>query len=252
MNRKDATKNINKSIGKSGPGNELTHLIPGYTAPMRLESNLTLPAQRHHSSGSGVVGGGIAHHANSLSKLRQRASRAEVARYNPTIPIRKQQQQLSTTTSFLSTGVQKSTPTTTSFLTSASYRKTPSKIHDPTAGSGWFNMQPTSMTHQLKTDLSLIRNRNYLDPKKFYKSADSFDGKILQVGTVIEGSSEYYSSRMKKKERRMNITEELMADDSVRQYAKRKYLDIQSERDRTSSSKKKGGKQMKGRKGGRR
>ena len=107
------------------------------------------------------------------------------------------------------------------------------------------------MTHQLKTDLSLIRNRNYLDPKKFYKSADSFDGKILQVGTVIEGSSEYYSSRMTKKERRLNITEELMADDSVRQYAKRKYLDIQNERDRSSSSKK-GGKQMKGRKGGRR
>jgi len=251
LNRKDVTKNSNKSIGKTGPGNELTHLIPGYTAPMRLESNLTLPAQRHSSGSIGGGGGGIAHHANTLSELRQRASRAEVARYNPTITNMKQKQLSTTTTSFLSTGVQKSTPTTTSFLTSASYRKTPSKIHDPTAGSGWFHMQPTPMTQQLKTDLSLIRNRNYLDPKKFYKSADSFDGKILQVGTVIEGSSEYYSSRMTKKERRLNITEELMADDSVRQYAKRKYLDIQNERDRSSSSKK-GGKQMKGRKGGRR
>ncbi len=109
------------------------------------------------------------------------------------------------------------------------------------------------MTNQLKTDLSLIRNRNYLDPKKFYKSADSFDGKILQVGTVIEGSAEYYSSRMTRKERRMNITEELMADANVRQYAKRKYLDIQLEKERLSSSKNKGGgKQKHGRKGGRR
>ena len=116
-------------------------------------------------------------------------------------------------------------------------------------------MNPTPMTNQLKTDLSLIRNRNYLDPKKFYKSADSFDGKILQVGTVIEGSTEYYSSRMTRKERRGNITEELMADANVRQYAKRKYLDMQMEKERLSSRSKNkggGGKQKYGRKGGRR
>jgi hypothetical protein len=245
LNQKYTMKNI-KQPGKAVMGNELTHLIPGYTAPMRLESNLTI-----HTSGSG-----IASHATSLSKLRQRASLAEVARYNPPATITKQ---LSTTsTSFLSNGVKKSSSApaaTTSFLASSSYRKTHSKIHDHTAGSGWFNMNPTPMTNQLKTDLSLIRNRNYLDPKKFYKSADSFDGKILQVGTVIEGSTEYYSSRMTRKERRGNITEELMADANVRQYAKRKYLDMQMEKERSSSGSKKkggGGKQKYGRKGGRR
>ena len=247
LNQKYTMKNIKQSE-KAVMGNELTHLIPGYTAPMRLESNLTI-----HTSGSG-----IASHATSLSKLRQRASLAEVARYNPPTTITRQ---LSTTiTSFLSNGVKKSTTTTapaatTSFLASSSYRKTHSKIHDHTAGSGWFHMNPTPMTNQLKTDLSLIRNRNYLDPKKFYKSADSFDGKILQVGTVIEGSTEYYSSRMTRKERRGNITEELMADANVRQYAKRKYLDMQMEKERSSSGSKKkggGGKQKYGRKGGRR
>ena len=247
LNQKYTMKNIKQSE-KAVMGNELTHLIPGYTAPMRLESNLTI-----HTSGSG-----IASHATSLSKLRQRASLAEVARYNPPTTITRQ---LSTpTTSFLSNGVKKATTTTapaatTSFLASSSYRKTHSKIHDHTAGSGWFHMNPTPMTNQLKTDLSLIRNRNYLDPKKFYKSADSFDGKILQVGTVIEGSTEYYSSRMTRKERRGNITEELMADANVRQYAKRKYLDMQMEKERSSSRSKNkggGGKQKYGRKGGRR
>eukprot|EP00585_Thalassiosira_rotula_P005115 CAMPEP_0196158104 /NCGR_PEP_ID=MMETSP0910-20130528/45243_1 /TAXON_ID=49265 /ORGANISM="Thalassiosira rotula, Strain GSO102" /LENGTH=105 /DNA_ID=CAMNT_0041422931 /DNA_START=27 /DNA_END=341 /DNA_ORIENTATION=+ len=91
-------------------------------------------------------------------------------------------------------------------------------------------MTPTPMSDQLKTDLSLIRNRNYIDPKKFYKSADSFDGKVLQVGTVIEGSAEYFSSRLAKRDRRQNLTEEIMADAGVSGYAKRKYGDLQRER----------------------
>jgi hypothetical protein len=258
LNHKDMTITANnKSNGNAGPGNELTHLIPGYTAPMRLESKLGMALLQHQSGSSG-----IANHAASLSKLRQRASLSEVARYTPPTAMSNttKHHPSSTTASFLCTGVKRSnttnaaaTITTTSFVSSSSYRKTHSKIHDHTAGSGWFHMNPTPMTNQLKTDLSLIRNRNYLDPKKFYKSADSFDGKILQVGTVIEGSTEYYSSRMTRKERRMNITEELMADANVRQYAKRKYLDIQLEKERLSSSKNKGGgKQKHGRKGGRR
>ena len=60
----------------------------------------------------------------------------------------------------------------------------------------------------------------------------SFAGKVLQVGTVIEGSAEFYSSRLTKRERRVNLTEEVMADAGVAGYAKRKYRDIQAERDR--------------------
>ena len=98
-------------------------------------------------------------------------------------------------------------------------------------------MTPTPMSDQLKTDLAIIRNRNYLDPKKFYKSADSFNGKVLQVGTVIEGSSEFYSSRLTNKERKQNLTEEIMSDVTVASYAKRKYYDMQSEKQRQRGSK---------------
>lgn len=101
-----------------------------------------------------------------------------------------------------------------------------------TAGPGWFDMTPSPMTASLKTDLCVLRNRGYLDPKKFYKSSDNFAGKVLQVGTVIEGSAEFYSSRLTKRERRVNLTEEVMADAGVAGYAKRKYRDIQAERDR--------------------
>lgn len=40
-----------------------------------------------------------------------------------------------------------------------------------------------------------------------------FDGlKFEQVGTVIEPASEYYSSRLTKKERKTTITDELLSD----------------------------------------
>ena len=122
-----------------------------------------------------------------------------------------------------------------------------------TSGSGWFNMIPSPMSSQLKTDLAIIRNRNYLDPKKFYKTADTFDGKVLQLGTVIEGSNEYYTSRLTKKERRMNLTDEVMADRTVTEYAKRKYRELQAEKDVGNGSsrlKGSGGGNKRGRKGG--
>lgn len=223
-------------------GNELSHIIPGYTAPMRLEAK----------SLQGIKGA-------SLSELRKRASHRGNSSTTPSISILNKSSD--TTTTFdpataskkvktpSSLAIQKSTnggnvkKIPTSF--SSSFRKNRRKQHDNTAGSGWFNMTPTPMSSQLKTDLAIIRNRNYLDPKKFYKSTDKFDGKILQVGTVIEGSAEYYSSRLVKKDRRQNLTEEIMADSTVSSYAKRKYHEIQSER--AKPQKRKGGKRGRGR-----
>ncbi|KAL7541163.1 hypothetical protein ACHAXR_013151 [Thalassiosira sp. AJA248-18] len=238
MNQKKATKKSNKK-SSSAAGNELSHLIPGYTAPMRLEAK----------SLKGITGA-------SLAQLRNRAARGDSATYSPSISILNKKQESSFDPAVASKKVK--TPSSiaiqkssgrgggkkipTSF--SSSFGKGPKKQYDNTAGSGWFGMNPTPMTDQLKTDLSMIRNRNYLDPKKFYKSADKFDGKILQVGTVIEGSAEFYSSRLAKRDRRHNLTEEIMADSTVSSYAKRKYYDIQEER--SKPSRKGGGK--KGRK----
>ena len=105
-------------------------------------------------------------------------------------------------------------------------------------------MTPTPMFNSLKSDLALIRNRNYLDPKKFYKSSDSFEGKTLQLGTVVEGAHEFYSSRLTRKERRSNFTEEIMADEGVRGYAKRKFGEVMAERGRNGGggSNRRGGK----------
>ena len=99
-----------------------------------------------------------------------------------------------------------------------------------TAGRGWFGMAPTALTDDVKADLAILRNRTYLDPKRFYKKADIVDPTMVQVGTVIEGSEEYYSSRLTKKQRRQNLAEEIMADVDVKTYAKKQFSKIQDSR----------------------
>lgn len=39
-----------------------------------------------------------------------------------------------------------------------------------------------------------------------------------QVGTVIESTSEYYSSRLSKKERKSTLADELLHDDKLKAY----------------------------------
>jgi hypothetical protein len=98
-----------------------------------------------------------------------------------------------------------------------------------TSGKDWFNLAATEMTEELKQDLRAVRMRGALDPKRFYKAFDR-PSKFVQVGTVIEGRDEFFTSRLTKKERRTNLVEELMADVKARQYTKRKFNDIQKEK----------------------
>ena len=234
--KKKGRKKSGKGMKEESVGNELSHLIPGYTAPMRLEAK----------SLKGITG-------QSLSEIRKRDTTTYAT---PAVSILDKN---TNTTSFdpkkvktpSSIAIQKAKGTSaaripTSF--SSSFQNKSKKQNDNTAGSGWFNMNPHAMTDSLKTDLAIIRNRNYLDPKKFYKSSDSFEGKVLQVGTVIEGSAEFYSSRLAKRDRRQNLTEEVMADSNVSNYAKRKFYEVQAERASKRSNYNKGGGGKRGRK----
>ncbi|CAM9757396.1 unnamed protein product [Ectocarpus sp. 8 AP-2014] len=100
---------------------------------------------------------------------------------------------------------------------------------DDTAGKGWFNMEQAEMTPELKRDLQVIRMRNYVDPKRFYKASDKVSKFMQQIGTVKEGPSEYFSSRMTNKERKKTLVDELLvADDAFRAYSKNQYGSIQS------------------------
>lgn len=83
------------------------------------------------------------------------------------------------------------------------------------------------MTAELERDLKIIKMRGAIDPKRHYRKDDSKElPKYFQMGTIIEGPTEFYSSRLTRKERKQTILEELMQDDKRKKYLKRKYLEI--------------------------
>jgi hypothetical protein len=191
--------------------NELTKLIPGYTAPLKLNTSLL---DKYRPSGG-------------IRALQQRAERTDKSTKDFVVEATKNH----------TSAMQKKPGSLPSSYTQAysSFKKGSKRAIDNTAGSGWFNMNPTPMTEELKADLAVVKNRSYLDPKKFYKSSDKAHG-IVQLGTVIEGASEYYSSRLTKKQRRTNITEEVMADKTLADYTVNKFKDMA--REKTAQAKK--------------
>ncbi|EEP78323.1 hypothetical protein UREG_03169 [Uncinocarpus reesii 1704] len=99
----------------------------------------------------------------------------------------------------------------------------------PTAGPDWFGLPKTVLTTELKRDLQLLRMRNVLDPKRHYKKEN---GKAKlpeysQVGTIVEGPTEFFSARITKKDRKKNFVEEAMATEEENGRFKRKYNEIQ-------------------------
>ena len=92
-------------------------------------------------------------------------------------------------------------------------------------------MRPAAMTEAVKQDLAVIRNRNCLNPKRFYKAPDKLSKQsMVQVGTVVEGAAEFYSSRLTMAQRRSNLTDEVLADASVSTYAQTKFRQMQQQK----------------------
>lgn len=125
-----------------------------------------------------------------------------------------------------------SQPITTPFPSVAEKKlaKQTSKKDTNTAGSGWFDMQTAKMTPELEKDLKLLSMRNALNPHHHYKAGEKIGAKSkkpFQVGTIIEGAGEFYSSRLTRKERKGTLVETLLNDEQKRSMFKNKYLKLQ-------------------------
>jgi len=96
------------------------------------------------------------------------------------------------------------------------------------AGAEWFNMPKTELTPELRRDLQLLKMRSVLDPKRHYKKDNSKSDipAFSQVGTVIEGATEFYSSRLNNKDRKQTMLEEVVAQEQNSGRFKSKYNDI--------------------------
>eukprot|EP00271_Cylindrocystis_brebissonii_P002240 TRINITY_DN12683_c0_g1_i1.p1 TRINITY_DN12683_c0_g1~~TRINITY_DN12683_c0_g1_i1.p1 ORF type:complete len:382 (-),score=83.02 TRINITY_DN12683_c0_g1_i1:120-1265(-) len=100
------------------------------------------------------------------------------------------------------------------------------------AGRKWFDLPAQTITPEIKQELRLIKLRGTLDPKRHYKAPDSTKfPKFFQMGTVVESAADFYAGRLTKKERKGSFAGELLADAKLKGYRKRKYTEIQAEKD---------------------
>lgn len=70
--------------------------------------------------------------------------------------------------------------------------------------TAWHEIGKAEMTRSLKDDLNVVAMLGVIDPKRFYKRSDYKKGKLpthVQVGTVVEGPTEFRSARLKRSER---------------------------------------------------
>lgn len=95
------------------------------------------------------------------------------------------------------------------------------------SGANWFNMKRPELTPELKRDLLILKNRSVLDPKRHYKKEKWDIPKFFQTGTVIQGNTEFFSSRITRKNRGKTLAEEILHDDTTTDYFRRKYSEIQ-------------------------
>ncbi|TVY83610.1 rRNA-processing protein fcf2 [Lachnellula suecica] len=103
------------------------------------------------------------------------------------------------------------------------------KAKKATAGSDWFDLPKTNLTPELKRDLQLLRMRSVLDPKRHYKKEGSKPQvpEFSQVGTIIEGPTEFFSARLSNKDRKRTLVEEVLEGEKATQRFKSKYKEIQ-------------------------
>ncbi|KAI9499307.1 Fcf2 pre-rRNA processing-domain-containing protein [Zychaea mexicana] len=121
-------------------------------------------------------------------------------------------------------------------------RKQRQEEREKTTGKGWFDMARPEVTAELKRDLQLLKMRHVIDRKRHYKKVGKETPTYFQVGTVVEGPTEYHSARLTRKERKETIVDELMANEDAKQYYKRKYNEGQT---RGTNGRKKAKRQMK-------
>ncbi|KAK6930364.1 Fcf2 pre-rRNA processing, C-terminal [Dillenia turbinata] len=97
-----------------------------------------------------------------------------------------------------------------------------------TAGTNWFDIPAPNITPQLKKDLQLLKLRSAIDPNRHYKKADS-KSKTLPKYFQAKSSTDYFSGRLMKKERKATLADELLSDYSLAECRKRKVREIEEQ-----------------------
>lgn len=93
----------------------------------------------------------------------------------------------------------------------------------------WFALPKVEMTDEIKRDLLVIKNRKYLDPKRFYKGEKWEIPENFQMGEIVEGVGEY-AGRIKRKNRGKTLVDELLKNENHTEWFNKTYNDIQTKK----------------------
>lgn len=91
----------------------------------------------------------------------------------------------------------------------------------------WFEMPKVELTDDIKRDLLIIKNRKYLDPKRFYRGEKWEIPENFQIGEIVEGVGEY-GGKIKRKQKGKSIVDELLKDENSSTWFDKTYTEIQS------------------------
>lgn len=86
-------------------------------------------------------------------------------------------------------------------------------------------MKAPELTDELRNELEVIKMRNTLDSKRFYKRSEAKTlPKFFQVGKIMSNPLDHYEERNQKTPK--SLVDELMADAEFQKRNKRKYNEI--------------------------
>jgi len=108
-------------------------------------------------------------------------------------------------------------------------RKTAARTRE---GEAWFGMRPATMDEAAKRDIAAVTARQWLDPKRFYKTKGEDKGlaerlQYFHRGTVVAGALDRKSSTIARKLRPAGIMEGLLSDPRVQRFTKRTVAEAQ-------------------------
>ena len=94
-------------------------------------------------------------------------------------------------------------------------------------------MKTPELTANLKRDLQVLKMRSVLDPKRHYRKENTKTNnlpKIFEMGTLISDATESAAHKVRRRDQKETIVEELLHDMTRREYFKRKTAEIDAKK----------------------
>jgi hypothetical protein len=112
------------------------------------------------------------------------------------------------------------------------------KPNSTTSNSDYFTIPKPTITPEMKSELAALRLKQYMNPKRFYKSSDKATDRFV-LGVVVDGGlravgggeeSQSAGTFNKKKTKGKSLLQEALADAVVQNWTKKRWTQVEKTR----------------------